>query len=111
MKRGLIAVSIAALLVAARVDAAPRHGSHFSVGDRAPAPKVRLNLRLVRDPDLAPDPVRHSGMIAQTQIAPNATLGFGILKAAPKRPGPGEWRLDPAAPRSRKAAASFDFSF
>lgn len=109
MKRGLVALSVAALLVADRADAAPRHAP--SVRDSAPLSKPRLNLRIVRDPDFSPEPVHNSGMIAQTEVAPNATLGFGILKAAPKRPGTGDWRLEPGAPRSRKAAVSFDFRF
>lgn len=111
MKCGLVALTIAALLMADRADAAPRHTPPASVRDSAPLSKPRLNLRIVRDPDFSPEPVHNSGMIAQTEVAPNATLGFGILKAAPKRPGTGDWRLEPGAPRSRKAAVSFDFRF
>jgi hypothetical protein len=111
VKGGLIAVAIGTLALAGHADAAPRQSGPLMVRDAPSAPQPKLNFRLVRDADLAPDPVRHSGMIATTDIAPNVTLGFGILKAAPKRPGPGEWRLDPGAPRSRKAAVSFDFRF
>jgi hypothetical protein len=111
VKGGLTAVAMGTLALVGRADAAPRHSGPLTIRDVPTTPQPRLNFRLVRDPDLAPDPVRHSGMIATTEIAPNATLGFGILKAAPKRPGPGEWRLEPGAPRSRKAAVSFDFRF
>jgi hypothetical protein len=50
-------------------------------------------------------------MIAETEVAPMTTLGVGILKGAPKDLGPLDWRLDPGAPRTRKAAVSFDFRF
>jgi hypothetical protein len=70
-----------------------------------------IGFRLVRDPEFDPSPVYHSGIVGQTEIAPNATLGIGLLKARPKKPGSGEWRFDSGAPRSRKAAVSFLLKF
>jgi hypothetical protein len=55
--------------------------------------------------------VHNSGIIAQTEIAPGATLGLGLLRASPKKLGSGEWRLEPHAPRSRKAAIQLQWKF
>ena len=77
----------------------------------APTERQRFNFRLVEDAVFDPRPIHNSGMIAQTQVAPNATLGIGLLKAAPRKPGAGEWRVDNGAPRSRKAAVSFRLRF
>ena len=66
---------------------------------------------MVQDPAFDPDPVHHSGIVGETEIAPNATIGIGLLRARPKKPGSGDWRLDSDAPRSRKAAVSIQLKF
>jgi hypothetical protein len=70
-----------------------------------------IGFRLVQDPAFDPDPVHHSGIVGETEIAPNATIGIGLLRARPKKPGSGDWRLDSGAPRSRKAAVSILLKF
>ena len=74
------------------------HGRNFSV-------------QIIRDPVVDQKPVHNSGMLAQTQVMPGGVLGVGILKAAPNKFGAGEWRADPGAPRSRKAAVTFKLRF
>ena len=71
----------------------------------------RLNFRLVEDPVFAPGPVHNSGMIAQTPVAPNASIGIGLLKAAPRKPGSGEYRQENGPTGSRKAAVRFVLKF
>lgn len=71
----------------------------------------RFNFRIVEDPVFAPGPIHHSGMIAQTPVAPNASLGFGLLKVAPRKPGSGEFRQEHGATGSRKAAVRFTLKF
>lgn len=73
--------------------------------------KPTLNLRLVDDRDFDSGQVQHSGMIGETEVMPNATLGFGLLKTAPKKVGIGDERPDSGAPRSRKAAIRFQLKF
>ena len=72
--------------------------------------RPNLNFRLVQDPEPSASPVHNSGMIAHTNVSPNAIIGVGLLKTAVKKPGSGEWRQD-SAPRSRKAAVTFQLRF
>ena len=80
-----------------------------------PAPEKHqnrnLSLQIIEDPAVGQEPIHNSGMIAQTQVMPGGVLGVGILKAAPNKFGAGEWRADPGAPRSRKAAVTFKLRF
>jgi hypothetical protein len=80
-----------------------------------PAPEKHHNpnfsLQIIEDPAVDQKPVHNSGMIAQTEVMPGGVLGVGILKAAPNKFGAGEWRADPGAPRSRKAAVTFKLRF
>ena len=70
-----------------------------------------VSFRLVQDPEFAPDPVHHSGIVAETGIAPNASIGFGLLKSRSRKPGSGDWRLESGAPRSRKGAVTVLLKF
>lgn len=91
--------------------AGPQATGSFSISEPREPRAPRLNFRLVQDPDFDPAPVHHSGMIARTQVMPNGTLGIGLLKATPKKLGSGDWRPENGAPRSRKAAVSFQLKF
>lgn len=97
--------------VAGAANAQPRSDAPSLTSEAPPERKPSLNLRLVQERDFEPSPVQHSGMIAHTQIMPNGTLGFGLLKTAPKKFGIGDERPDAGAPRSRKAAVSFRLKF
>lgn len=70
-----------------------------------------LNLRLIDDPVFAAGPIHNSGMIAQMPVAPNAIVGFGLLKVSPRKAGSGEFRHENGATGSRKAAVRFTFKF
>jgi len=79
-----------------------------------PKTESRLNslrFRVVEDPVFSATPLHNSGMIAQTTIAGNASLGIGLLKVAPRKPGSGEYRSDMGARSSRKAAVRFTLKF
>jgi hypothetical protein len=77
------------------------------------APSARFNFRLVADQAgldrLTQAPLRRSGMIASTEVAPNTTLGFGLVRSAPKRTS--DLRPGPRGAGSRKAAVSFQLKF
>jgi len=77
----------------------------------AQKPSKAINLRLVQDRLAEPTPIRSSGMIAQRTIARNAVVGIGLFKMTPKKFGSNDLRLDGQAPKSRKAAVSFQFRF
>lgn len=70
-----------------------------------------LDFRVVREPKLGPRPIHDSGMIAQTQVSPTATIGIGVFKSSQRRPDAGEWRLEGRSPNSRKAAVRFLLRF
>jgi hypothetical protein len=65
---------------------------------------------IVQDSQFDPDPVHHSGIVTRTDIAPNASVGLGVLRSAPKRPS-GEWKVQNGAPRPRKGLVSFLLRF
>jgi hypothetical protein len=106
----LVALALYPLL-AGGAHAGPLEIGAFSAVEPAKTHSPKLNLRLVEDAEPDPAPIHHSGMIAQSQIAPNATLGIGILKAFPKKLGSGDWRPEQGAPQSRKAAVTFRLKF
>jgi len=97
------------LPLASRAGAAPRH---FAILAPPPAAHGRtIDLRLVQDPEFGPTPIAHSGLIGETAVAPNATLGFGLLSVSPRRPSSGEWRYDPRAGHRKKASVRFLLKF
>jgi hypothetical protein len=111
LKCALITVVVGFLALASRAGAAERHRESLSLRDAIPVEQPLLAFRLVGDSASSSRRSHHAGMIAETEVAPMTTLGVGILKGAPKDLGPLDWRLDPGAPRTRKAAVSFDFRF
>ena len=81
-----------------------------------PAPEAAknrraLNFRLIDEPRFSAKPIHDAGMIAQTQVLPNAALGVGLFKSTQRKPDAGEWRTDARATGSRKAAVRFLFKF
>ena len=96
--------------------AVPAHSAPLSQGSIiVPEPKSErpafLKFRIVEDPVFAATPLHNSGMIAQTPVAPNATIGVGLLKVSPRRAGSGEFRQERGTPASRKAAVRFVLKF
>lgn len=107
MKRGLI-VFASALALAGQAHA----GSKPFLDTAQPRNHVHrsISFRLVEDPQYDREPVYHWGIVAQTEIAPNATLGIGLLRAKPKKLS-GDWNADNGAPHSRNTKIDFLFRF
>lgn len=110
MRHGFLVLA-SAIVIAGQAHAGPQAGPSLSAPRADKHAHRAIGFRLVEDPIFDPDPVHHSGIVGQTEIAPNATLGIGLLKAKSKKPGSGDWRLDSGAPRSRKAAVSLTLKF
>ncbi len=109
MKRALILLaSVAALGTEAH--AGPQSGPSLISAQPERHAHRSVSFRLVQDREFDPDPVHHSGIVAQTEVAPNATVGIGLLRSKPKTLS-GDWTSDTGAPRSRKAAVSFLLKF
>ena len=110
MKQWLILLTLCSA-AAGRVEAQPvSANSPFSIPREARA-APRLDFRLVRDPDFDSTPVHNSGLVAQTELSPGASVGIGVMRVAPRQPGTGEWRNLPPSFRSRKAAVKFTLKF
>jgi len=99
------------MVVAGQAHGGPQSHPSLTTAQRESHAHRGVGFRLVQDPAFDPDPVYHSGIVGQAEIAPNATIGVGLLRARPKKPGSGDWRFDSGAPRSRKAAVSIMLKF
>lgn len=105
--RRIVPVLIAAVFVPTAAQAA----AAFHSAPEATSAK-RVNLRIVDDRlDPRPRPIRQSGMIAQTQLLPNTTVGFGILKVSKSKVGSPDWRIDSRGGSSKRPAVTFEFRF
>jgi hypothetical protein len=108
----LIALALCTL-VAGTAHSAELNSVPLSLSQPPTAPSPRLDFRLVADQAgldrITQEPLRRSGMIASTEVAPNATLGFGLVRSTPKRMS--DLRPGPRGSGSRKAAVSFQLKF
>lgn len=109
MKRWLIAMALN-LPLSTQAQAAPDIPPSL-VPKPAPEHLRSFDFRLVHDPEFDTIPVRNSGLIGETELAPNATLGLGLLNVSSRRPSLGEWRHDPRGGRSTKASIRFVLRF
>ena len=73
---------------------------------KAPTP----SFRLVQPSPLDPSPIRQSGMIMDTEVAPNTTLGLGLFSVS-KKNSMMDWRPDSRAPKSRKVGIGIKMRF
>ena len=110
MTRWLVAFALSAA-IAAQADAQSAPIGALLTKEAEAAPKPKVDFRLVRDPDFDSTPVHQSGVIAQTHVSENATLGIGMLRVTPRQPVTGEWRNLPPNLRSKKAAVKFTLKF
>jgi len=78
--------------------------------DDAPKSRPAPNFRLVQESPVDPSPMRHSGMIMNTEVAPNTTFGLGFFKVT-KKSGFMDWRPDSRAPSSRKVGVGIKVRF
>lgn len=112
MNRWFAAALIAALTSAVPAYSAPLAELSTKVPESRPGHPKGLKFRLVEDPTYATSgPIHNSGMIAQTPVGSNGSLGIGLLRAAPRRPGSGEYRPEAGTTGSRKAAVRFTLKF
>ena len=107
----------AAAFIAALTSAIPAYSAPVALlSTKVPEPRSDhskvLKFRLVEDPAFATSsPIHNSGMIAQTPVGSNGSLGIGLLRAVPRRPGSGEYRPEAGTTGSRKAAVRFALKF
>ena len=107
MQRWLIIVAVWPLAAATAANAQANRA--FEV--REPAHRSRtIDLRLVQEPSLNRVDPPSTGLLAETEVAPNARLGFRMMTVSRPRLGP-EWRIDGRSTRSRKPAVSFSLRF
>jgi len=69
-----------------------------------------IDLRLMLDPGINQFEPRAIGFIADTEVAPDARLGFGMVNRSRPRFGP-DLRIDGRQSKSRRPAVSFTFRF
>jgi hypothetical protein len=109
VKRLLIAMALC-LPIASQAAAASNDRASLAPSP-APSHPRSFDFRLVHDPEFDSTPVRNSGLIGQTELAPNASLGFGLLNVSSRRLSSGEWRYDARGARSKKASVRFVLKF
>ena len=69
-----------------------------------------IDLRLTQDPGFSQFEPPATGFIADTEVAPDARLGFGMINRSRPRFGP-DLRVDGRQSKSRRPALSFTFRF
>jgi hypothetical protein len=110
MQRWLAIAGLTPLIAAAGVNAQPTRpaeSKHISLAERHGR---AINLRLTQEPGFDLLTPATTGIIAETEVAPNARIGFHLMTVSRPRLGP-EWRTDGRSTRSRKPAVSFTFRF
>ena len=70
-----------------------------------------FDLRLVQPPVASHSPIRQSGMIAETGVAPNMQLGIGLFSVRHSRLNSLEPRSDLRTKPRRKLGLSFNWRF
>ena len=75
-----------------------------------PKPARTIDLRLTQEPGFDPLTPPTRGIVAGTEVAPNARIGFHLMTVSRPKLGP-EWRTDGRSNRSRKPAVSFSWRF
>ena len=82
-----------------------------SVRQKSPPARQRvIDLRLTQDPGFNQFEPPATGFVADTEVAPNARLGFKMVHRSRPRFGP-DLRIDGNQSRSRRPAVSFTFRF
>ena len=69
-----------------------------------------LDFRLIEEPSANRVDPASRGVRADTEVAPNARIGFQMMTISRPKLGP-EWRVDGRSIRSRKPAVSFSLRF
>ncbi|HEX6740737.1 MAG TPA: hypothetical protein VF079_02935 [Sphingomicrobium sp.] len=109
MQRWLVIAALGPLLAATVANA--QSNRMFDVREPPPQRHSRgIDLRLIEEPSIYRLTPPSTGFSAETEVAPNARLGFRMMSVARPRLGP-EWRVDGRAQRARKPAVSFTLRF
>lgn len=69
-----------------------------------------IDLRLTQDAGMTQFDLPATGLIADSEVAPNARLGFSMVNRPRPRFGP-DLRVDGRPSKSRRPAVSFTFRF
>ena len=108
MQRWLVMVGLGPLLAATAANA--QSNRILDTSDPAPRRSDGIAFRLVTEPSGNRVDPPSTGFAAETQVAPNARVGFRMMTVSRPRLGP-EWRIDGRSTRSRKPAVSFTLRF
>jgi hypothetical protein len=92
-------------LATGQAQAAPKPNGISSPARMHPA----VDFRVVQDPVFDSTTARHSGMATLTDVAPNASVGFGMISISPRQAVSGE--NDARMPHSKKAAIKLTLRF
>ena len=92
-------------LVTGQAQAAPKPNGIPSPPQVRPA----IDFRVMQDPVFDSTTARHSGMATLTDVAPNASVGFGMISISPRQAVSGE--NDARMPHSKKAAIKLTLRF
>jgi hypothetical protein len=110
VQRWLVSIGLGPLLLAATA-ANAQSSRAFEVREPAPErPSKTIDLRLIQEPSFNRFDPPSTGLLAETEVAPNARLGFRMMTVSRPKLGP-EWRIDGRSPRSRKPAVSVTVRF
>lgn len=69
-----------------------------------------VDFRLIEQPSANRVDPASRGFVAETEVAPNARIGFQMMTISRPKLGP-EWRVDGRSIRTRKPAISFNWRF
>lgn len=110
MLRWLAIAGCLPLVAAAAANAQPARPAQLEHVSPSGEDRRAIALRLTQEPGFAQLTPASVGLVADTQVGPNARIGFHLMTVSRPRLGP-EWRTDGRLPRSRKPAISFTFTF
>lgn len=110
MQRWSVIVGIAPLIAAATANAQSTRLAGFKHISPSGQHGRAINLRLTQEPGFDQLTPATTGIVADTEVAPNARIGFHLMTVSRPKLGP-EWRTDGRSTRSRKPAVSVTFSF
>lgn len=109
MQRWLIITGLWPLLAATAANAQSKRV--LDTREPATAHHARsIDFRLIQEPSLNRVDPPNTGFLAETEVSPNARIGFSMITVSRPKLGP-EWRVDGRSTRTRKPAVSFTFRF
>jgi hypothetical protein len=110
VRRSLVIAGCLWLVVAASTHAQPLRSAQTKHGSASDAQRRTIALRLTQEPGFNQFSSPTTGLVADTQLAPNTRIGFHLMTVTRPKLGP-EWRTDGRSTRTRKPAISVTFKF